>query len=252
MSYMKGLKCRECHRSYPAEAIYVCEFCFGSLEVDYDYDRIKTDLTREKIQQGPKSIWRYRELLPIEKNPTVGYHAGFTPLFKADNLARELGMKELYVKDDSVCHPTLSFKDRVVAVALTRAKELGFTTVACASTGNLAGSVSAQAAWAGLNRFIFIPADLEMGKVVGSLTYAPNLIAVEGTYDDVNRLCAEIAGRYRWAFVNVNIRPYYAEGSKTYGYEIMEQLGWRTPQHVVVPIASGSLLTKIWKAFNEF
>ncbi len=252
MSYMKGLKCRECHRSYPAEAIYVCEFCFGSLEVDYDYDRIKSDLTREKIEKGPKSIWRYRELLPIEGKPTVGYHAGFTPLFKADNLAREWGMKELYIKDDSVCHPTLSFKDRVVAVALTRAKELGFTTVACASTGNLAGSVSAQAAWAGLNRFIFIPADLEMGKVVGSLTYAPNLVAVEGTYDDVNRLCAEIAGRYRWAFVNVNIRPYYAEGSKTYGYEIMEQMGWRTPQNVVVPIASGSLLTKIWKAFNEF
>ncbi len=252
MSYIKGLKCRECHRSYKAEAIYVCEFCFGSLEVDYDYDRIKESLTREKIEKGPKSIWRYRELLPIEKQPTVGFHAGFTPLFKADNLARELGMKELYIKDDSVCHPTLSFKDRVVAVALTRAKELGFKTVACASTGNLAGSVSAQAAWAGLNRFIFIPADLEAGKVVGSLTYAPNLVAVEGNYDDVNRLCAEIAARYRWAFVNVNIRPYYAEGSKTYGYEIMEQLGWRTPQHVVVPVASGSLLTKIWKAFNEF
>lgn len=252
MSYIKGLKCRECHRTYKAEAIYVCEFCFGSLEVDYDYDRIKEVLSREKIEKGPKSIWRYRELLPIEKHPTVGFHAGFTPLFKADNLARELGVKELYIKDDSVCHPTLSFKDRVVAVALTRAKELGFKTVACASTGNLAGSVSAQAAWAGLNRFIFIPADLEAGKVVGSLTYAPNLIAVEGNYDDVNRLCAEVAARYRWAFVNVNIRPYYAEGSKTYGYEIMEQLGWRTPRHVVVPVASGSLLTKIWKAFNEF
>ena len=252
MSYIKGLKCRECHRVYPAEAIYVCEFCFGSLEVDYDYERIKADLSREKIEKGPKSIWRYRELLPIDKQPTVGFHAGFTPLFKAENLGRELGMKELYIKDDSVCHPTLSFKDRVVAVALTRAKELGFKTVACASTGNLAGSVSAQAAWAGLNRFIFIPADLETGKVVGSLTYAPNLIAVEGTYDDVNRLCAEIASRYRWAFVNVNIRPYYAEGSKTYGYEIMEQLGWRTPRHVVVPVASGSLLVKIWKAFNEF
>lgn len=252
MSYIKGLKCRECHRLYKAEAIYVCEFCFGSLEVDYDYDAIKSVLTREKIAEGPKSIWRYRELLPIEDRPTVGFHAGFTPLFKADNLARELGMKELYIKDDSVCHPTLSFKDRVVAVALTRAKELGFKTVACASTGNLAGSVSAQAAWAGLNRFIFIPADLETGKVVGSLTYAPNLVAVEGNYDDVNRLCAEIAARYRWAFVNVNIRPYYAEGSKTYGYEIMEQLGWRVPQHVVVPVASGSLLVKIWKAFNEF
>ena len=252
MSYVKGLKCRECHRTYPAEAIYVCEFCFGSLEVDYDYDRIKSVLSREKIEKGPKSIWRYRELLPIEGPPTVGFHAGFTPLFKADNLARQLGMKELYIKDDSVCHPTLSFKDRVVAVALTRAKELGFKTVACASTGNLAGSVSAQAAWAGLNRFIFIPADLEHGKVVGSLTYAPNLVAVEGNYDEVNRLCAEIAARYRWAFVNINIRPYYAEGSKTYGFEVVEQLGWKTPQHIVVPVASGSLLVKIWKAFNEF
>ena len=252
MSYLKGLKCRECSRVYKAEAIYVCEFCFGSLEVDYDYDKIRSNISREKIEKGPLSIWRYRELLPIEDRPTVGFHAGYTPLFKADNLARLLGMKELYIKDDSVCHPTLSFKDRVVAVALTRAKELGFKTVACASTGNLAGSVSAQAAWAGLNRFIFIPADLELGKVVGSLTYAPNLVAVEGNYDDVNRLCAEIAARYRWAFVNVNIRPYYAEGSKTYGYEIMEQLGWRVPQHVVVPVASGSLLTKIWKAFNEF
>ncbi len=252
MSYIKGLKCRECHRIYPTEAIYVCEFCFGSLEVDYDYDKIKSVISREKIEKGPKSIWRYRELLPIDKEPTVGFHSGFTPLFKSDNLARVLGMKELYIKDDSVCHPTLSFKDRVVAVALTRAKELGFKTVACASTGNLAGSVSAQAAWAGLNRFIFIPADLELGKVIGSLTYAPNLIAVEGNYDDVNRLCAEIAGRYRWAFVNINIRPYYAEGSKTYGYEVMEQLGWRTPDHIVVPVASGSLLTKIWKSFNEF
>src|SRR3990167_6965072 len=252
MSYIKGLKCRECHRIYPTEAIYVCEFCFGSLEVDYDYERIQSVISRETIAKGPKSIWRYRELLPIDKNPTVGFHAGFTPLFKADNLARELGMKELYIKDDSVCHPTLSFKDRVVAVALTKAKELGFKTVACDSTGNLAGSVSAQAAWAGLNRFIFIPADLELGKVIGSLTYAPNLVAVDGNYDDVNRLCAEIAAKYRWAFVNINIRPYYAEGSKTYGYEVMEQLGWRTPHHIVVPVASGSLLTKIWKAFNEF
>lgn len=252
MSYIKGLKCRECHRQYKAEAIYVCEFCFGSLEVDYDYDRIKTVLTREKIEKGPKSIWRYRELLPIDGEPTVGYHAGFTPLFKAENLGKALGHKELYIKDDSVCHPTLSFKDRVVAIALTRAKELGFKTVACASTGNLAGSVSAQAAWAGLNRFIFIPSDLEQGKIIGSLAYAPNLVAVDGNYDDVNRLCAEIAARYRWAFVNVNIRPYYAEGSKTYGYEIAEQFGWKTPKHIVVPVASGSLLTKIWKSFKEF
>ncbi len=252
MSYIKGLKCRECHRAYKAEAIYVCEFCFGSLEVDYDYEKIKSVISREKIQKGPKSLWRYRELLPIEGEPTVGYHAGFTPLIRSENLAREWGMKELYIKDDSVCHPTLSFKDRVVAVALTRAKELGFKTVACASTGNLAGSVSANAAWAGLNRFVFIPADLELGKVIGALAYAPNLVAVDGNYDEVNRLCAEIAAKYHWAFVNVNIRPYYAEGSKTYGYEIMEQLGWKTPKHVVVPVASGSLLTKIWKSFNEF
>ncbi len=252
MSYVKGLKCRECHRHYPTAAIYVCEFCFGSLEVDYDYDRIRSVLSREKIEKGPRSIWRYRELLPIDGEPTIGFHSGFTPFFKADNLARTLGVKELYIKDDSVCHPTLSFKDRVVSVALTKAKELGFKTVACASTGNLAGSVSAQAAWAGLNRFIFIPADLELGKIVGSLTYAPNLVAVEGNYDDVNRLCAEIAGRYKWAFVNINIRPYYAEGSKTFGYEVMEQLGWRVPDHIVVPVASGSLLTKIWKSFNEF
>ena len=252
MSYVRGLKCRECHRQYPAEAIYVCEYCFGSLEVDYDYNKIKSVLTKDRILQGPKSIWRYRELLPIEGDPTVGLYAGFTPLFRAHNLAKEWGVKELYIKDDSVCHPTLSFKDRVVAVALTRAKELGFKTVSCASTGNLAGSVSAQAARAGLNRFIFIPADLELGKVIGSLTYAPNLVAVEGNYDEVNRLCSEIASRYRWAFVNINIRPYYAEGSKTYGYEVMEQLGWKTPQHIVIPAASGSLIAKIWKAFNEF
>ncbi len=252
MSLVKGLKCRECSRIYPIAATYVCEFCFGSLEVDYDYEQIKKKISRASIEKGPQSIWRYRDLLPIDGAPTVGFHAGFTPLFKADNLAKVLGVKELYIKDDSVCHPTLSFKDRVVAVALTKAKELGFKTVACASTGNLAGSVSAQAAWAGLNRFIFIPSDLEMGKVVGALAYNPNLVAVDGNYDDVNRLCAEIASRYKWAFVNINIRPYYAEGSKTYGYEVMEQLGWKTPKHIVVPVASGSLLVKIWKAFKEF
>lgn len=252
MSYVKGLKCRECGRSYPTSPIYVCEFCFGSLEVDYDYDGIKKVLTREKIQKGPQSIWRYRELLPIDGEPTVGFHSGFTPLFRAENLGREWGVKELYVKDDSVCHPTLSFKDRVVAVALTKAKEFGFDTVACASTGNLAGSVSANAAFAGFKRYVFIPSNLEVGKVIGSLAYAPNLVAVEGNYDDVNRLCSEIANKYGWAFVNVNIRPYYAEGSKTMGYEIAEQYGWKTPKHIVVPVASGSLLVKIWKAFKEF
>ncbi|MFH1684517.1 MAG: threonine synthase, partial [Candidatus Margulisiibacteriota bacterium] len=190
--------------------------------------------------------------LPIDGEPTDGFNSGYTPLVKADKLAKALGVKELYVKDDSVSHPTLSFKDRVVAVALSRAKEFGFKTVACASTGNLANSVASQAAKAGLESYIFIPADLEMGKVIGTLIYAPNLIAVEGNYDEVNRLCSEIAGKYNWAFVNINIRPYYAEGSKTYGYEIAEQLGWKTPAHIVVPCAGGSLITKIWKAFKEF
>jgi len=238
-------------RHYPKEALYVCEYCFGSLEVDYDYARIKKKLTRKELTSRPQNLWRYRELLPLDKAPTDGMSSGFTPLIKADNLARELGVRELYIKDDSVNHPTLSFKDRVVAVALSKAKEFGFDTVACASTGNLGNSVSAQAAKANLERYIFIPADLEMGKVIGSLIYAPNLIAVEGNYDEVNRLCAEIAFRYKWAFVNINIRPYYAEGSKTYAYEIAEQFGWRAPDHIVVPSAGGSLITKVWKGLNE-
>jgi len=251
VSYVKGLKCRECGRHYPKEALYVCEYCFGSLEVDYDYARIKKKLTRKEITARPRNLWRYKELLPLDKAPTDGLCSGFTPLVKADNLARELGVRELYVKDDSVSHPTLSFKDRVVAVALSKAKEFGFQTVACASTGNLGNSVSAQAAKANLKRYIFIPADLEMGKVIGSLIYAPNLIAVEGNYDEVNRLCAEIAFRYKWAFVNINIRPYYAEGSKTYAYEIAEQFGWRAPDHIIVPSAGGSLITKVWKGLHE-
>ena len=252
MSFLKSLKCRECGREYPKEALYVCEYCFGSLEVNYDYDGIKKGLSREKILKGPKSLWRYRDLLPIEGDPTAGFYSGFTPLVKADMLAKELGVRELYVKDDSVCHPTWSFKDRVVAVALSRARELGFDTVACASTGNLANSVSANAAWAGFKRYIFIPADLEKAKIVGSLVYSPNLVAVNGNYDDVNRLCAEIAAKYRWGFVNINLRAYYAEGSKTLGFEIAEQLGWRAPDHIVAPAASGSLITKIWKALKEF
>ncbi len=251
MSYVLGLKCRECGRLYPKEVIFVCEYCFGSVEIDYDYDAIRRVLTKAVLATRPKSLWRYRELLPIEGEPTVGLSSGFTPLLRAERLAEVLGVRELYIKDDSVSHPTLSFKDRVVAVALTRAKELGFDTVACASTGNLANSVASHAARAGLNRYIFIPADLEMGKVVASLIYQPNLIAVEGTYDEVNRLCAEIGSKYPWAFVNINIRPYYAEGSKTYGYEIAEQLGWRAPQHIVIPAAGGSLITKIGKALKE-
>jgi threonine synthase len=252
MSYVKGLKCRECGRGYPKEPLYVCEYCFGPLEVDYDYERIKKKLTRETIESRPQNLWRYREFMPIDGQPTDGLDSGFTPLIRAKNLEKVLGVKELYIKDDSVNHPTLSFKDRVVAVALSKAKEFGFKTVACASTGNLANSVAAQAAVAGFERFIFIPADLELGKVIGTLIYNPTLIAVEGNYDQVNRLCSEIATKYKWAFVNINIRPYYAEGSKTYGYEIAEQLGWKTPKHIVVPCAGGSLITKIWKGLREF
>ena len=252
MSYVKGLKCRECNREYPVEPVYVCEFCFGPLEVVYDYKGIKKVLKKKVIEKRGKTLWRYKELLPIDGEPQVGLESGFTPLLKADNLAKELGVDELYVKDDTVAHPTLSFKDRVVAVALTKAREFGFDTVACASTGNLAHSVSAHGAKAGFKRFIFIPATLEPSKIIASLVYEPNLIAVDGNYDDVNRLCSEIANKYRWAFVNINIRPFYAEGSKTHGFEIIEQLGWRAPDNVVVPCASGSLLTKVWKSFKEF
>ena len=210
MGYARALKCRECGKTYPKEAIYVCEYCFGSLEVDYDYDAIKKVISRAKIESGPKSLWRYRDLLPIDKEPAVGFYSGFTPFVRADRLADELGVKELYIKDDTVCHPTWSFKDRVVAVALSRAKELGFDTVACASTGNLANSVAAHGAWANLKCYIFIPNDLEQAKVLGTLIYAPNLIMVKGNYDDVNRLCSEIAAKYNWAFVNINIRPFYS------------------------------------------
>ncbi|MEO0223763.1 MAG: threonine synthase [candidate division WOR-3 bacterium] len=252
MNYVKGLKCRECGREYPKQPLYVCEYCFGPLEVDYDYSKIKKKLTKEIISLRDKNLWRYRELLPIDGEPICGHHSGFTPLVKADNLAKELGLKELYIKDDSVCHPTLSFKDRVVSVAITKAKEFGFDTVACASTGNLANSVSAQAAQAKMRCFVFIPADLELGKIVASLVYAPYVVAVEGNYDEVNRLCTEIGNKYKWAFVNINIRPYYSEGSKTYIYEIIEQLGWRAPKNIVVPVAGGSLISKIWKGINEF
>lgn len=252
MKYVKGLKCRECGREYPVEPIYVCEFCFGPLEAIYDYAKIKEGLTRKTIERRPKTLWRYKELLPINGEPQVGLNSGFTPLVKAENLAKYLGVKELYIKDDTVAHPTLSFKDRVVAVALTKAKEFGFDTVACASTGNLAHAVSAHGAKAGFSRFIFIPATLEQSKIVASIVYEPNLVAVDGNYDDVNRLCSEIANKYRWAFVNINIRPFYAEGSKTIGFEIVEQLGWEAPDSIVVPCASGSLLTKVWKALKEF
>jgi threonine synthase len=251
MDKLRGLKCRECGRGYPAAPVHVCEFCFGPLEVDYHYGTLKGVVTRESIAAGPPSMWRYRDLLPVDNVVAVGHHVGFTPLVRADNLAEELGIREVWVKNDSVCHPTWSFKDRVVAVAVTKAREFGFETVACASTGNLANSVAAHAAEGRLQSYIFIPADLEPGKVLATLVYRPTLVAVEGTYDEVNRLCSEIADKYRWAFVNVNFRPYYSEGSKSYGFEIIEQLGWRTPDHIVVPCAGGSLITKIWKAIKE-
>lgn len=249
--FMRALKCRECGREYPLEATHVCEFDFGPLEVAYDYDRVQRSLTKETILARPQNMWRYRELLPISREPTVGFQAGFTPLVKADRLARRLGIRELWVKNDTVNYPSLSFKDRVVSVALSRARELGFTTVACASTGNLANSVAANAAAAGLKSYVFIPADLEEGKVVNSLIYGAHVIGIKGHYDEVNRLCAEIAGKFGWAFVNVNMRPYYAEGSKSMGFEIVEQLGWRIPEHTVACMASGSLLTKIHKSYQE-
>ncbi len=249
---MKALVCRECGKEYPTLAIHVCEMCFGPLEVKYDYEEIKKTISRRKIEDGPPSMWRYLDLLPVEGTSIVGPHAGFTPMVRARNLGAYLGLDELYLKNDTVNHPTLSFKDRVVAVALTRARELGFETVACASTGNLANSVAAHAAAANMQCYVFIPSDLEAAKVLGNLIYRPTVVEVEGNYDDVNRLCSEIASENSWAFVNINVRPYYAEGSKTLAFETVEQLGWRTPDQVVVPMASGSLLTKIWKGLNEF
>jgi threonine synthase len=249
--FMRALKCRECGREYPLAATHVCEFDFGPLEVDYDYEAIRDVLTRKAIESRPQTMWRYRELLPIGGEPTLGLQVGFTPLIRARRLAQRLGVRELWIKNDAVNYPSLSFKDRVVSVALNRSRELGFGTVACASTGNLANSVAALAASAGLQAYVFIPADLEQGKVVNSLVYGANVIGIKGHYDEVNRLCAEIAGKYPWAFVNVNMRPYYAEGSKSMGFEIVEQLGWNIPAHTVVCMASGSLLTKIHKSYQE-
>jgi len=251
MSFVKGLRCRECKREYPKEPIHVCEFCFGPLEVNYDYEGIRKVLSRKKIESGPYNIWRYKDLLPLDEAPSVGANVGWTPLIKVKNLARALGVKNLYVKNDAVNHPTLSFKDRVVSVAVSKAREFGYDTVACASTGNLANSLAAHAAEAAMKSYIFIPADLEPGKVLGTLIYGTHLVGVHGNYDEVNRLCSEIGGQYHWAFVNINIRPYYGDGSKSFGYEIAEQLGWRTPDNVVVPVAGSSLITKIYKAFKE-
>ncbi|MCH7781684.1 threonine synthase [candidate division KSB1 bacterium] len=251
-SFYTGLKCRECGKNYPKEPIYVCEYCFGPLEVDYDYKAIKKVLNKETIASRHPSMWRYRELLPLQSSPSVGLQVGFTPLIRANRLAERLRVRELWIKNDAVNFPTLSFKDRVVSVAMSSAIEFGFTTIGCASTGNLANSVAANAAYAGLTSYVFIPSDLEEGKIIGSSIYGSNVIRVDGTYDQINRLCSEIAGLYDWAFVNINFRPYYSEGSKTVGYEISEQLGWKLPDSIVVPMAGGSLINKIYKGFNEF
>lgn len=233
------------------QALNFCPDDFGPLEVDYDYEAMKGHVTRDSLLAGPASMWRYAPLLPLDGAPTVGRHVGYTPLVRAERLGKAMGLSNLYVKNDAVNHPTLSFKDRVVAVALSKAVELGFTTVGCASTGNLAGSVAANASAAGLEAYILIPDNLEQGKVLGATVYGAHVVACSGNYDQVNRLCSQIAFEFGWGFVNVNLRPFYAEGSKTMGYEIAEQLGWRAPDAVVVPMAGGSLIGKIHKAFKE-
>jgi len=250
-SFVLGLACRECGNTYPTQAVHVCELCFGPLEITYDYAAIGKALTMAKIESRPATMWRYAELLPLDGPPTVGLHTGMTPLVRAERLGKRLGIEDLWLKNDAVSHPTLSFKDRVVAVAVSKARELGLPIVACASTGNLANATAALAASAGIPCVVVLPHDLEAAKVLATSIYGARVVAVKGTYDDVNRLCSEIAGKYGWGFVNVNLRPYYGEGSKSYAYEIAEQLGWRLPGHVVVPMAGGSLITKIDKAFHE-
>jgi threonine synthase len=249
--FVTGLKCRVCGKLYPKSPINFCVDDFGPLEVTYDYDRARESISRAKIEKRPRNMWRYRELLPLDGEPTVGPQVGCTPLIRADRLADALGVERLWIKNDAVNFPTLSFKDRVVSVALSKAREFGMRTVGCASTGNLANSVAAQAAAAGLESFILVPADLERTKIFGTAVYGAKVIGVTGTYDEVNRVCTQIALKYGWGFVNVNLRPFYAEGSKTMGFEIAEDLGWRFPQHVVAPMAGGALIGKIHKAFNE-
>ena len=251
MVNVAALRCKECSREYPVGAFNVCDFCFGPLEVVYDIEAIGDIASRDRIMSGPHSLWRYADFLPAEYNPLVDINAGFTPLIRSRGLAERLGLEELWIKNDSV-NPSYSFKDRVVAVATAKALELGFETLACASTGNLACAVAAHAARAGMNAYVFIPHDLEAGKVLGAAIYNPTMIAVNGSYDDVNRLCSELADQYQWAFVNINVRPFYADGSKTLGYEVAEQLGWRAPAHAIAPSASGAMFTKIYQGLKEF
>jgi len=245
------LRCRECGKTYDVQPRAACEECFSPLEVAFDLDLARKRFTRESISQGPASMWRYRALLPVSGDYTPRTPAGFTPLVAAPRLAERIGAKNLYIKNDAVCMPTLSFKDRVVAVALANAQAFGFDTVGCSSTGNLANAVAAHAARLGLKTYILVPADLEPAKILNTQVYGATLVRVDGNYDHCNRLSSQIADRYNWGFVNVNLRPFYAEGSKTVGFEIAEQLGWRLPDNVVVPMAGGSLITKIRKAFDE-
>ena len=248
---VEALQCKECRETYPLEARYVCERCFGPLEVTYDLSALDAESTRRRIQAGPQDIWRYADFLPFATPPRTALAAGVTPLVRADRLAERLGLGEVWVKNDAA-NPTHSFKDRVVTVALAKARELGYEVVACASTGNLANSVAAHAAAAGLESYVFVPADLEEQKILATGVYGTHLVAVNGNYDDVNRLCTELSAEREWAFVNVNVRPYYAEGSKTLAFEIAEQLGFELPDRVVAPIASGSLFTKIARGFEEW
>jgi threonine synthase len=245
------LVCRECGRGRGNAPLTICEDCLAPLEVQYDLEAVRKTFTRERIAGRPPDIWRYAELLPVEPEHHASLQVGFTPLVTAPRLGQRIGSRNLYVKNDAVCFPTLSFKDRVVAIALARARAFGFDVVACASTGNLANAVAAQAARSGLRAWVFVPADLESAKILGTAVFGARVIPISGNYDQVNRLCAQLAERYPWGFVNVNLRPYYAEGSKTVGFEIAEQLGWRLPDNVVVPMAGGSLITKIEKAFRE-
>src|SRR3954447_24550638 len=248
----ESLCCKECQTTYALEARYVCERCFGPLEVSYaSRTDVDVDEIKRRIQTGPHSLWRYSDFLPVQAPREGLLPAGFTPLLKVDRLAERLGLRELWIKNDAA-NPTHSFKDRVVSVALARARELGFRTIACASTGNLANAVAAHAAAAGLESYVFIPADLEEQKILATGVYGTNLVAVKGNYDEVNRLCTELSGEHDWAFVNINMRPYYAEGSKTLAYETAEQLGWELPDRMVAPIASGSLFTKIARGFTEW
>ena len=250
MPHVKCLRCRECGKEYPVEPLNVCEFCFGPLEVSYDYESIAKNVTRESIEKGPVSMWRYDDFLPVDGESAVDIGTGFTPLIPAKNLGRMLGLDHLYVKNDAV-NPTYSFKDRPVSLTTSKALEFEFEVLACVSTGNLMGSVAAHGARAGMKTMVFFPAYLEKGKIIGAAVYGPTLIAIDGTYDQANRFCSELADNNRWAFVNINMRPFYAEGSKTLGYEVVEQLGWRAPDHCVVPAASGELHTKIWKGIQE-